>query len=125
MGHPGDDLVKHLPLIAMGVNIDHSTPLSQCEACIMAKHPQKPYSPSKSPQAEHILDLIHSDLYGPFFIRTPHAKLYFVVFLDDHTHLLNIQLLATKDQALDVTIRTFLSTDLALFLECILSYRDM
>ena len=49
MGHPGSDLVKDLLLIAMGVNIDHSTPLSQCKACIMARHPQKPYPPSKSP----------------------------------------------------------------------------
>ena len=101
MGHPGGDLVKHLPLIATGVNIDHSTPFSQCEACIMAKHPRKLYPSSKSPRAEHMLDLIHSDLCGPFPVRTPHAKLYFVVFLDDHTHLLNVQLLATKDQALD------------------------
>ena len=28
-------------------------------------------------------------------------KLYFVVFLDDHTHIINVQLLASKDQALD------------------------
>ena len=67
----------------------------------MAKHPWKPYPSSKSPHAEHMLDLIHSDLCGPFPVRTPHAKLYFVIFLDDHTHLLNIQLLATKDQALE------------------------
>jgi transposase InsO family protein len=31
---------------------------------------------------------------------TPHSKRYFIVFLDDHTHILNIQLLASKDQAL-------------------------
>ena len=48
-----------------------------------------------------MLDLIHSDLCGPFPICTPHVKLYFIVFLHDHTHLLNVQLLATKDQALD------------------------
>ena len=48
-----------------------------------------------------MLDLIHFDLCGPFSVYIPHIKLYFVVFLDDHTHLLNIQLLATKDQALD------------------------
>ena len=100
MGHPGSDLVKRLPLVTMGMHIDHSAPLSQCEACIMAKHPRKPYPPSSSPHAEHMLDLIHSDLCRPFPVRTPHAKLYFIMFLDDHTHLLNVQLLASKDQAL-------------------------
>ena len=38
MGHLGGDLVKRLPLITMGMNINHSTPLLQYEACIMAKH---------------------------------------------------------------------------------------
>ena len=96
MGHPGGDYVKHLPLVATGVTIDRAKPLSQCEACIMAKHPRKPHPPSKTPCADHMLDLIHSDLCGPFPVRTPHAKLYFIVFLDDHSHLLNVQLLATK-----------------------------
>ena len=101
MGHPGGDYVKRLPLIATGVTIDCAKPLSQCEACIMAKHPHKPHPPFKTPRADHMLDLIHSDLCGPFPVRTPHAKLYFIVCLDDHSHLLNVQLLATKDQALN------------------------
>ena len=102
MGHPGAESVKCLLLIATSISVDHSKPLSQCEACIMAKHPRKPYLPSKTPRAANMLDLIHSNLYGPFPIRTPHTKLYFIVFLDDHTHIINVQLLATKDQALDV-----------------------
>ena len=102
MGHPGGNLIKHLPLVATGVNIDRSTPLSRCEACIVAKHPRKPYPPSSFPRTEHMLDLIHSDLCRPFPVCTPHAKLYFIMFLDDHTHLLNVQLLASKDQVLDV-----------------------
>ena len=67
----------------------------------MAKHPHKHYPPSKTPRAANMLDLIHSNLCGPFPIQTPHAKLYFIIFLDDHTHIINVQLLTTKDQALD------------------------
>lgn len=48
-----------------------------------------------------MLDLVHSDLCGPFPVRMPHGKSYFIIFLDDYTHLINIQLLATKDQALE------------------------
>jgi hypothetical protein len=48
-----------------------------------------------------MLNLIHSDLCGPFPIATPHGKYHFIIFLDDHTNLLNLQLLATKDQALE------------------------
>lgn len=101
MGHPGRDIIKRLPSIATGIKVDSSAPLQTYEACIITKHPRKPYLPSNEPRAEHMLDLIHSDLCGPFPTMTPHGKLHFVVFHDDHTNLLNIQLLATKDQALD------------------------
>lgn len=100
LGHVGGEAVRRLPLFAKGVKLTTQAPLSKCEACIMAKHPRKPYPPSSEPRAAHMLDLIHSDLCGPFPTVTPHGKHYFVVFLDDHTNLLNLQLLATKDQAL-------------------------
>src|SRR6267154_3555460 len=38
---------------------------------------------------------------GPMPVATPHGKRYFIVFLDDHTNILDVQLLATKDQALE------------------------
>ena len=47
-----------------------------------------------------MLDLIHSNVCGPFPVCILHRKLYFIIFLDDHTHLANVQLLALKDQAL-------------------------
>lgn len=101
MGHPGGDAVKRLKHTATGVTFETSAPLQRCEPCIMAKHPRKPYPPSLEPRTSHMLDLVHSDLCGPFPIATPHGKLHFVIFLDDHTNLLNLQLLATKDQALE------------------------
>jgi hypothetical protein len=101
MGHPGGESVKRLPYVATGVSIDTKKPLGRCEACIVAKHPHKPYPPSSSPRVQKPLDLVHSDLCGPFPVRTPHGKLYFIIFLDDHSNLLNVQLLASKDQALD------------------------
>ena len=57
MGHPGGDLMKCLPLVMTGVHIDHSAPLSQCKACIMPKHPWKPYPPSSSLLHLHVLSI--------------------------------------------------------------------
>jgi hypothetical protein len=34
-------------------------------------------------------------------VQTPHGKLYFMALLDDHTHAIDVHLLATCDQALD------------------------
>lgn len=101
LGHPGGEAVKRLPHFASGTKVDTSHALRTCEPCIMAKHPRKPYPASSTPPAAHILDLVHSDLCGPFPIATPHGKHHFVIFLDDHSNLLSLQLLATKDQALE------------------------
>ena len=89
MGHPGGEIVKCLPLAATGVSVKSSRPLGKCESCIVAKFPRKPYPPSLHSPTSHMLDLIHSDLCGPFPVRTPHGKLYFIVFLDDYTNLIN------------------------------------
>ena len=101
MGHPGGDIVHHLPLVATGVNVDVDVPSTRCESCIMAKHPRQPHPPSSTPCVKHILDLVHSDVCGPFPVPTPHGKLYFIIFLDDHMHLINVQLPSSKDQALE------------------------
>lgn len=63
LGHPGGNSVKHLPIIATGIKVDKDTPLQHCEACIMAKHPRRPFPSSETPRANHMLDLIHSDTY--------------------------------------------------------------
>jgi hypothetical protein len=101
LGHPGGDSVKRLPLVATGIKVDKDIPLQRCEACIMAKHPRQSFPPSENSRAASMLDLIHSDICGPFPVRTPHGKLYFIIFLDDYSHLINVQLLASKDQALE------------------------
>jgi hypothetical protein len=67
----------------------------------MGKHPRCPHLSSDSTHTTHFLELVHSDLCGPIPVTTPHNKCYFIIFLDDHTNILDLQLLATKDQALD------------------------
>ncbi|KIK32411.1 hypothetical protein CY34DRAFT_42364, partial [Suillus luteus UH-Slu-Lm8-n1] len=86
LGHVGGDAVKRLPLFATGVKVETSLPLHTCEPCLLGKHPRKPYPVSDSPRAANLLDLVHSDLCGPFPVATPHSKHHFVIFLDDHSN---------------------------------------
>jgi hypothetical protein len=102
IGHICKDAVMRLGRVAKGVVIQSSSPLSHCESCIIAKHPCQPFHSSKTERTSSFLNLIHSDVCGPIPTRTPHGKSYFIIFLDDHTHALDLQLLASKDQALDV-----------------------
>ncbi|KAG2036898.1 hypothetical protein BDR03DRAFT_865094, partial [Suillus americanus] len=85
LGHPSGEAVKRLHHFSTGTKVDPSQPLHSCEPCIMAKHPRKLYPPSTTPKVSHVLNLVHSDLCGPFPIATPHGKHHFVIFLDDHS----------------------------------------
>jgi hypothetical protein len=54
-----------------------------CEGCVLRKHPQEKFNKGKSQRASAPLDLIHSDLMGPF----PHPSIskarFVLIFVDD------------------------------------------
>jgi hypothetical protein len=54
-----------------------------CEGCVLGKHPQEKFDKGKSQRAFTPLDLIHSDLMGPF----PHPSIkkvrFVLIFVDD------------------------------------------
>lgn len=100
LGHLGHAAVTRLDKVVRGVTFDSSSPLSICESCTMAKHPHLLFYSSETQCASKFLELIYSDLCGPIPVITPHSKHYFIIFLDDYTQILNVQLLTSKDQAL-------------------------
>jgi hypothetical protein len=94
-GHAGESAVKLLTSSSTGMSLP-AGPFSMCKACIVGKHVQHPHPPSSS-HASCPLELVHTDVCGPFPMQTPHGKLY----LDNYSHTLSLQLLASKDQALN------------------------
>ena len=99
--HLGGELAKALPSVVTGVDVDIPSSQTRCDSCIVTKHPHTPFPLSATSPASHFLELVHSDICGPFPTSTVHGKQYFILFLDDHTHVLNIQLLATRDQVFE------------------------
>lgn len=77
------------------------SPTLHCKSCIIAKPPPHPFPLLLTPPASWFLELVHTNICRPFAIVTLHGKCYFIIFLDDHTHFLDMQLLATRDQVLD------------------------
>lgn len=61
---------------------------------------QLPYPKSAEVRATKPLELIHSDICGPFPTSTIGGKLYFLTFIDDYTRYTIIYLLAKKDKTL-------------------------
>ena len=48
------------------------------------------------------MELVHSDLCGPFKVKSKGGALYFATFIDDHSRKIWVYPLKVKDQVLDV-----------------------
>lgn len=57
--------------------------LPQCEVCAMCKITQKPYPKSASRKSAHLLEVIHSDICGPFSSASYSGSKYYCTFIDD------------------------------------------
>jgi hypothetical protein len=69
-----------------------------CEGCILGKHPQEKFDKGKTQRDSSPLDLIHSDLMGPF----PHPSIrkarFVLIFVYDFSHFTWIYFLRQKSE---------------------------
>jgi hypothetical protein len=54
-----------------------------CEGCVLGKHPQEKFNKGKTHKASFPLDLIHSDLMGPFPHPSINKSRYVLISVDD------------------------------------------
>jgi len=58
---------------------------------------------SENPKRSKIaLEVVHSDIYGPFEIPTLGGSKYFISFVDEHTRMLWLYTIKLKSEALEV-----------------------
>ena len=60
------------------------TPLPTCESCLEGKMTKRSF-PSKGHRVNDLLELIHSDVYGPFNVQARGSYEHFVTFIDDYS----------------------------------------
>jgi len=72
--------------------------LSPCDVCAQAKQRRAPIGDGPIKRASKPMELIHSDVCGPFPTETFSKKRYFVSFIDDYTRFSWIYLLRMKDE---------------------------
>jgi len=78
--------------------IDGPIKLSPCDVCSQAKQKRGPIGDGPGKRAARPMELIHSDVCGPFPTETFSKKLYYVSFIDDHSRHAWIYLLARKNE---------------------------
>jgi hypothetical protein len=58
-------------------------PKGICEGCVLGKHPQEKFDKGNTQKASFPLDIIHSDLMGPFMNPSISKARYVLIFVDD------------------------------------------
>jgi hypothetical protein len=103
MGHIAADSIHALVRsnAIQGISlIDNNQPF-HCESCEYAKMTRKAIKKEREgAQASAFGEEIHSDLWGPSPLQTLGGRKYYITFTDDHSRYTRIQLLKTKDEAL-------------------------
>jgi len=56
-----------------------------CLGCTLGKHLEKKFDKGKSWRAQSILELVHSDVAGPFLVPSFKKYRYALTFIDDYS----------------------------------------
>ena len=86
-----------------GMKINVHSPKPDCVACTEAKHSESPYGPLLPHQMKHG-ELTHMNLWGKYQITSIHQNYYYLLMVDNATHHITIEVLKTKDQAVQQII---------------------
>jgi hypothetical protein len=69
-----------------------------CEGCVLGKHPQDKFDKGKTQKDSFPLDLIHSDLMGPFMHPLISKARYVLIFVDDFSRFTQTFFLMKKSE---------------------------
>ncbi|XP_045822102.1 uncharacterized protein LOC123914985 [Trifolium pratense] len=78
------------------------TKKSICEICVKSKHRRKPFVAEMPKRASAVLQVIHSDICGPFEVVSLGGSKYFITFVDEYSRMIWLYTLKLKSEALEV-----------------------
>lgn len=87
LAHVHVDGIRHMCRhnVVEGMNVDMRKDVTRCEACVYGKSTRAPIPQQGGARAENVLDLVHTDVCGPFPEESLGGSKYFVSFVDDHS----------------------------------------
>ncbi|KAJ1300258.1 hypothetical protein OPQ81_005086 [Rhizoctonia solani] len=91
------DMVRKGAVRGMDIIGSRSPPKSQCGPCMQGKHTRSPFPDSQN-HASEILELMYSDLHGPFPVEAIGGYRYFSVTVDDKSRKMFVHILRSKDE---------------------------
>lgn len=106
-GHLNENSLKKLSSDCMvnGLSLKSSEKLSICETCIVGKHSQTPFPKISESRSKKLLNLIHSDVCGPFRTKSLGGSQYFATFIDDKSKYTEVYFLKKKSDVKNAFIK--------------------
>ena len=89
-----DDIKK---MRSRGIKFKNCECSDQCEACIQGKLAKKSF-PKMADQVENVLDVISSDVCGPFEITSIQGYKYLVTFIDIYSNYTEVRFIKEKSE---------------------------
>ncbi|KAL4351569.1 hypothetical protein GQ457_06G018370 [Hibiscus cannabinus] len=96
-GHHGFSGLKLLSKAKMVNGLPEINPPNQlCEACIKGKQHGQRFEVGKSWRARRPLEIVHTDIAGPFDIPSLGGNMYYLTFIDDYSRKCWVYVLKEK-----------------------------
>ena len=77
-------------------------PQRVCEFCMAGKQPRNSFQSSLAMRASAVLEVVHSDICGPFEVQSLGGNKYFITFVDEFSRMLWVFLIKYKSEALEM-----------------------
>jgi hypothetical protein len=81
-----------------GINIDKGAELNFCEGCVQGGQHKETFSKEGRLHVEKLLELVHTNIWGPTKTSSFGGTRYFVSFIDDYLHKIFIYILKSKGE---------------------------
>lgn len=91
------DMVKKN--IVSGIDGNMKQDIALCESCIYGKSCRAPIPKQKGDRSKGILDLAHSDAFGPLNMKSIGGSKYFVTFIDNHSRFVVVYTMKENSEA--------------------------
>ena len=101
--HLGYDNLKILSgqNMVKGLDMTFNKKINDCEGCIMGKHMRTSFPKKSINVSTNVLELIHSDVVGPFNVDSLGGSRYFVTFIDDFSRYHTVYMMKHKSEVFE------------------------
>eukprot|EP00892_Ulva_mutabilis_P002676 jgi/Ulvmu1/12409/UM009_0059.1 len=107
LGHPGERALMAVAAEAQLTEVVAGEMVPHCHACKLAKQARESFVRSSN-RAEKPLDLLHTEVMGPFQVRSWGGKRYAVTLMDDHSRMAEACALSSKAEVAGWVQKTIL-----------------